>query len=187
MIRRPNAVSLSGVLRQSTSGEVSGGYYDIRVVAFDAVNGEKVIEQDYEDVEVDSNGEYSLSVDIPRFAPTGEKVFQICHSAEASLLKDGLESALLPEGCKEPVEQGEVFKRAECPQQLFINITGGLLSNVLGSRTAAIDGGCTYEVSYPELAPTDSALPSIMNVKGDAGQQGLRGSRVKRVIRASLE
>jgi hypothetical protein len=54
---RPVEVPVNGLLRQSNGNPVSDGYYDLRVVGFNAESGLQTIEQDFQDVFV-SGGRY---------------------------------------------------------------------------------------------------------------------------------
>jgi hypothetical protein len=128
-----NDVELPGVVRASVGSAQPSGFYDMRAVVVDSA-GELVFQQDFADVSV-QNGQYSLPLDVPRYAPEGESVLQICRG-DATEQPDGL-AAPSASGCEDVTSGQQAFEVAECPQQLLIDQGGGVLGGLLGSRNVS--------------------------------------------------
>ncbi len=174
---RPVKVPVNGLLRQSNGTPVSDGYYDLRVVGFNAQSGLQTIEQDFQDVFV-SSGQYEVPVNLNRFSATGDTYLQICRTEVPTSAKDGIETNV-PDGCKQPVEEKDTFTYAECPQTISINAAGGL-ARLLGERQASLFSQCVYEAKDTSgndlpLAPSEAQQPSVVALKGDKGDTGEAG------------
>jgi hypothetical protein len=170
---QPSKIALNGVLRNNDDTLVKDGFYDMRIVAVDAL-GQPLLAQDFSDVTV-KDGNYAIPVTIPRFADTGNAVFQICRSEQPSENSDGL-AADIPDGCKKPVEEQKTFSLAECPQTVTIVDAGGL-SNVIGKRTATVSpDGCNTTVTSELITTQTTGQSSIVAINGKDGTDGAAGA-----------
>jgi hypothetical protein len=172
---RPNTVPLQGVLRSEGGLELAeDGRYQMRVVAFNTENGKQILAQDFDAVSV-RGGQYTLPIQIPKYATTGDTVFQVCRTADPTAQPE----PVVADGCREPVEKQQVLTLAECPQTLEIAKAGAVFS-LLGARTATIGGGCSFEADTIEAFATDySSIPSVVGIqgeKGDTGESGVAGA-----------
>jgi hypothetical protein len=128
----------------------------MRVVAFNTENGKQILAQDFDAVSV-RGGQYTLPIQIPKYATTGDTVFQVCRTADPTAQPE----PVVADGCREPVEKQQVLTLAECPQTLEIAKAGAVFS-LLGARTATIGGGCSFEADTIEAFATDySSIPSV--------------------------
>ncbi|MDF2461421.1 MAG: yapH, partial [Candidatus Saccharibacteria bacterium] len=173
----PARPTLSGVLHDQHGEVVADGFYDVRIIGYDAEQATLMFKQDVFDVEV-SNGGFSTPIKVKRFGGSGEMIIQLCHSVKPTE-QDGFWRNDPTLDCEDIVSRAPTTTVAECPQHL--EMQADFIQRALGIMHLKPSASCAGQGSVKsyQFAPTSLTSPPAIdsrNVSVDpATLKGARG------------